>query len=227
MVAVRSGSSTLFSIRLDLTLDGPTRPGTRTVTGSFEIGFIFTVTISVSFDVTFGDERNTYPRSPYRVRPLIEAALRHDGNWRAAFDGSARGHVTPRELPAQRLILLPPWRACRHPEDGAAGRARCRASVRARSRAAPFSRSSTSSSAAGVGEPPRRRSSSRPPQFLELSDAEKLSRRCFEPFDAGVEIAGGDQPRADFQRARRRGVRGHLLPQAAPAAVLSPARRRS
>jgi hypothetical protein len=39
-----------------------------------------------------------------------------------------------------------------------------------------------------------------PAQFLDLSDSEKLSRRSFEPFEAGVEIAGGSAPRADAQK---------------------------
>ena len=37
-------------------------------------------------------------------------------------------------------------------------------------------------------------------QFLDMDDAEKLSRRSFERFDAGVEIAGTTALRADFQR---------------------------
>jgi hypothetical protein len=36
-------------------------------------------------------------------------------------------------------------------------------------------------------------------QFLDMSDAEKLSRRSFEPLDSGVEIGGGGAPKADFQ----------------------------
>jgi hypothetical protein len=37
-------------------------------------------------------------------------------------------------------------------------------------------------------------------QFLDMSDAEKLSRRSFDPFPAGVAVAGGNAPRATFQR---------------------------
>ena len=51
----------------------------------------------------------------------------------------------------------------------------------------------------------RRRSSSPPAQFLDMSDAEKLSRRSFEPFDAGVAVARRRRaPRADFRAQRRR-----------------------
>ena len=58
-----------------------------------------------------------------------------------------------------------------------------------------------------------------------MSDAEKLSRRSFEPFDAGVEIAGGDAPRADFQRHVDVTYEVDLRPQAAPADSVRPARR--
>ena len=36
-------------------------------------------------------------------------------------------------------------------------------------------------------------------QYLDLSDAERLSRRSFEPLEAGVEIASGTAPKADAQ----------------------------
>ena len=35
---------------------------------------------------------------------------------------------------------------------------------------------------------------------LDMSDAEKLSRRSFEPFQSGVDIAGGSKASADFKR---------------------------
>jgi len=103
MVAVRSGSSTLFSIKLDLTLDGPS-PFHAHVRASFEIGFIFTVTIPVSFDTTFGEARNT-SLPPVSVRPLLEAALRDDRNWRASADARVRSHVSARELPAGAPVV--------------------------------------------------------------------------------------------------------------------------
>jgi hypothetical protein len=39
-----------------------------------------------------------------------------------------------------------------------------------------------------------------PAQFLAMSDAEKLSRRSFEPFEAGVEAQSSAAPRAGFVR---------------------------
>jgi hypothetical protein len=81
MLAVRRGSSTLFSVRLDLTLEGPT-PWHANGKASFEIGFIFTVTISVRFDVTFGDAIATV-LAPVRVFDLLMEALNQRGNWSA------------------------------------------------------------------------------------------------------------------------------------------------
>src|SRR4030095_14743109 len=40
-----------------------------------------------------------------------------------------------------------------------------------------------------------------PAQFIEMSDAEKLSRRSFEKYDAGVRVAGGDRAKGDYYAA--------------------------
>jgi hypothetical protein len=37
-----------------------------------------------------------------------------------------------------------------------------------------------------------------PAQFLEMSDAEKLSRKSFEKYESGIRIGGGDRPNADY-----------------------------
>ena len=39
-----------------------------------------------------------------------------------------------------------------------------------------------------------------PGQFIDMSDAEKVSRRSFEPFEAGVEAQSSAAPQADFVR---------------------------
>jgi Family of unknown function (DUF6603) len=194
MVAVRSGGDTLFSIRLDLTLEGPT-PWHAHGTGSFEIGFIFTITVSANFDATFGEARNT-SLPPVRVAPLIEDALNADGNWRVITDVNLRQHVTNRELSAN-VAVIPPLGALAvtqkiAPLDIPLAR------IGARRVDGPNTFSIVNVSLGGL--PVRTITEQFPAaQFLDLNDAEKLSRRSFEPFDAGVEIGGGG-PRADFQR---------------------------
>ena len=80
MLAVRTGSHVLFSVRLQMTLEGPT-PWHAHGTGSFDIGFIFTVTFSVSFDVTVGDALSTL-LAPVDVIDALVTALTNLANWR-------------------------------------------------------------------------------------------------------------------------------------------------
>ena len=193
MVAVRSGGHTLFSIRLDLTLEGPT-PWHAHGTGSFEIGFIFTITVSANFDATFGEARNT-SLPPVRVAPLMEEALNADGNWRAIADANLRQHVTTREL---SVTVLSPLGALAVTQKIAPLNIPL-ARVGARRVDGPNVFSIVNANLGGL--PVHTITEQFPAaQFLDLNDAEKLSRRSFEPFDAGVEIGGGASPRADFQR---------------------------
>jgi hypothetical protein len=198
MVAVRSGTSTLFSIRLDLTLEGP-KPWHAYGRGSFEIGFIFTISISVSFDVTFGaDDNPVLP--PIRVTPLIEEALRADGNWRVFSEGHLRQHVSVRALPANAGVVIPPMGVLGVTQKIAPlGLALARFGSRHVDGSARFAIGNVT-----VGGVPAATTPAidlfAPAQFLELSDAEKLSRRSYEPFAAGIEVNGANAPKADFQR---------------------------
>lgn len=198
MIAVRSGSSTLFSIRLSLTLAGPT-PWHVHGTGSFEIGFIFTITISVSFDVTFGDERNT-TLPPIAVRPLIEEALGLDGNWRVLSDGNLHAHVTLRTLPKGAPLVVPPMGALAVTQKIAPlGVTLQRFGARRVDGGATFSIVNVHVGADPAGTDAQHEQFAAA-QFFDMSDAEKLSRRSYEPYPAGIAMAGGNAPRANFQR---------------------------
>jgi hypothetical protein len=197
MLAVRSGSSTLFAIRLDLTLEGPT-PWHARGRGSFEISFIFTITISVTFDVTFGDDRNT-SLPPVRVAPLIEAALAQDGNWRIARDGNLRNQVSLRQLPATAGLVMPPMGVLGVSQKVAPlGIALQRFGSRGVDGSASFSIVNVSFGGSSATRPVHEKFPAA--QFLAMNDAEKLSRPSFETFLAGVEIDGGNAPKADHQR---------------------------
>jgi len=198
MIAVRSGSSVLFAIRLDLTLEGPT-PWHAYGRGSFEIGFIFTITISVHFDVTFGDNRNT-SLPPIRVAPLIEAALGDDGSWRAVSDGVLRSHVTVRTLPAGSGVVIPPGGVLGVSQRVAPlGISLAHFGPRPIDGSANFSIVDVTVGQDGADTTPVTEQFAAA-QFLDMSDAEKLSRRSFEPFQSGVDVAGGGKARADFKR---------------------------
>jgi hypothetical protein len=200
MVAVRSGSSTLFSIKLDLTLEGPS-PWFAKIRASFEIGFIFKVTIPVSFDKKFGVEEDS-TLAAISVGPLIEEALKDDRNWRAFFDASARAHVSTRELPPLAPVLLAPVGGLAVAQKVAPLNLPLARFGSRRVEGKPtFKIVDVQLGGSGIDNPPAVVDQFPGAQFLDLTDAEKLSRRSFEPFDAGIQIAASDHTRADFQRA--------------------------
>lgn len=200
MLAVRTGSSTLFSVRLELMLEGPT-PWHATGRASFEIGFIFTITISVHFDVTFGEPRTT-TLPPVRVLPKLREALEQRGNWRATLPAGSRLSVSLREQPpddpalvvhpfgsleiGQKVVPfnLPISRfGTQRPEGGSTFRI------------SEVLIGATSAATTNVKD------QFAPAQFIEMTDAEKLSRRSFERFDAGLQVGAGDASRADYSSA--------------------------
>src|SRR5688500_20335995 len=88
MLSLRVGSSSFASIKLTLTLVGPT-PWKAKGTASFKICWFFT--LKVRFNKTFGESRNT-TLPDLVVLPLLAEALRANANWEA-------------ELPQQRHLL--------------------------------------------------------------------------------------------------------------------------
>ncbi len=197
MLAVRSGSSTLFGVRVDAILEGPA-PWHARGTGSFEIGFVFTITISVHFDVTLGDVLNLILPAA-QVFSLLTAALENAGNWRAVLPSGSSLSVSLRELPAggDALIVHPfgtleisqkvvPLNltidrfGAQRPDNG------------------KLFRISGVELGAGDAATDAAREQFAPAQFLDMSDAEKLSRKSFEKYDSGVRVGGGERPQADY-----------------------------
>jgi hypothetical protein len=196
MLAVRSGSSTLFGVRVDATLEGPT-PWHAHGTGSFEIGFIITVTISVDFDVTLGDPRTT-SLPPVQVMGLLTAAVANPGNWRTILPPGTGQRVSLRALPpgGEALVLHPSGTLEVSQKVVPLDLAIDRFGTQRPNHGTQFSISGVI-----VGTDPQTPQTLReqfaPAQFFDLSDAEKLSRKSFESYDAGVRI-GGNAPNADY-----------------------------
>ncbi|MVM29217.1 hypothetical protein GO755_04170 [Spirosoma sp. HMF4905] len=199
MLAVRSGSSTLFSVKVHLTLEGPT-PWHALGEASFEIGFIFTVTITVHIDKTFGEKRNDL-LLPVNVLDQLVAALNEASNWKVDLPAGNQ-HVSLRKLPQdlQHLIL--------HPFGTLSIRQKV---VPLRLEIARFGYQQpdgprrfdiTSVSVGNTTSTPTdadyEKEEFAPAQFIQLSDAEKLSRPSFEPFDAGLRVGGSPQPKSDY-----------------------------
>jgi hypothetical protein len=212
-IAVRSGSHVLFSIQLQLTLDGPL-PWHAHGTASFEIGFVFTITIHVHFDVTIGIGLETL-LAPLDVLAELAAALSDLGNWRARLPAASHQSVTLRAAdPAQALVL--------HPFgflEVSQRLAPLGVSIQRYGATRPEGGSLFEVVDVRVGGDLASTAPTReefaPAQFFAMSDAEKLSRPSFAQYDAGVAI-GGDAPVSDFMRRREVAYEVVYLPEHHP-----------
>ncbi len=202
MVAVRLGSHVLFSIQLQLTLEGPV-PLHAHGTGSFEIGFIFTVTISASFDITIDTGALLAALMPIDVLSLLIGALGDPQNWRALLPVGRSPAVVVRKLPDSdgRLVLQPagtleisqkvlPLNIAVQRLGGAASDTADAFTIKAVNfgdGAAPMS---------AVQE------EFAPAQFFDMTDAEKLSRPSFAQYEAGMAIGAEIGPKTDYMQSR-------------------------
>jgi hypothetical protein len=198
MLAVRTGSTTLFSVRLQLMLEGPAPLHARG-RASFEIGFIFTITISVKFDVTIGDPLSLL-LLPLRLLSLIEEAFRNDRAWQALPPSLHAPQVALRDFTGEPGIVFQP-----------AGVLAARQLIAPMN--LPLARVGANRIEGGnrftirevrvggeIAETTSVKEQFAPAQFLEMSDAEKLSSQSFAGFDAGMQIKDGDAPKSDFVR---------------------------
>ena len=190
-VDLKHGGTSLMSVSLDLELDGP-NPWHVSGTASAHILFI---TVSVSFDHSFGDPNQvTLPAED--PTPKLLTALNDVRSWNAALPADAERAVSllaPR--PDDKTVLLHPLgrlgvtqkvlplglRMARFGSAAPQGVDQFDLkdiTVNGQSlRAADFVTIADNFA---------------PGQFLELSDDEKLSRPPFEPHTAGVELTAND-----------------------------------
>jgi hypothetical protein len=216
-LAVRTGTDVLFSIKLQFTLEGP-KPLHAHGTGSFEIGFIFTITFSVSFDVTIGDPLADL-LAPFDVLGALVDALSNLGNWRPVLPPNSNQSVTLRSLPdpSKNLVLHPfgtlsiSQKLCplnigiqrfgsSTPDKGTVFRI---TGVRLGNSTSDEPTTTTSDEFA-------------PAQFFTMTDAEKLSRPSFSNYDSGVNIGGDLTPQTDWVRARQVTYEVIYVPEHAP-----------
>jgi hypothetical protein len=197
MLAVRSGSSTLFGVRVDALLEGPT-PWHAHGTGSFEIGFIITVTIKVHFDVTFGDSRTT-TLPTVQVMPRLTDALSNAGNWRAILPAGTTQRVSLRDMSASgAALVLHPFGTLEISQKVVPLNLAISLFGAQKPDHGTNFRISEVRLGGNMETPDAVREQFAPAQFFAMSDAEKLSHKSFEAYDAGVRVGGGDAPNADY-----------------------------
>jgi Family of unknown function (DUF6603) len=221
MLAVRAGGSVLFSIQLELVLEGPV-PWHAHGTASFEIGFIFTITIHVSFDITIGLPLDQM-LAPIDVLAELADALANPGNWRPRLPPSSHQSVTLRVLPDPRnMLIVHPFGLLEVSQKVVplnVAIQRFGSTTPDNGRVFRIVDAQLGGNAIDVAPTQEEFA---PAQFFEMSDAEKLSRPSFDRYDSGIAIGGESGRQTDFMRARAVTYEVIYLPEHQPTPVRYP-----
>jgi hypothetical protein len=192
----------LFSIHLELSLEGPT-PWRARGTGRLTIDlWLFEISISAEFDITWGDAEDT-SLPAISVLPLLETEFKKGENWRAKLPANSNLLVSLRKLDetAETLVL--------HPLG----------SLQITQRAVPLELNidKVGQQKTGDGkrfslkvESPELALSSQKPQekfaiaqFQEMSNDQKLSRPAFQDFAGGQELTAAGKQLGSSKVVRR------------------------
>lgn len=188
MLALRSGSKTIASISLDLTLEGITPWRAR---GTASLSLFWFLTVKVRFDRTWGEKRNAIVES-VALLPLVIDALARPANWRSEIPEGRNLLVSLRKTePVLDSTLV-------HPLGGLSisqqvvpfGVPIDRFGERTPSDHTVFAVSNlrVGGHAIAATEIQPARDQFAPAQFFDQTDAEKLSADSFVPYDAGVTL---------------------------------------
>lgn len=178
----------LFSIHLNLSLEGPT-PWRARGTGKLTIDlWLFEISISANFDVTWGDAQNT-TLPPVKVLPIIEAELLKDDNWRAQLPASSNLLVSIRKLEGtQETLVLHPLGTLQISQRAVPLNLKIdKVGNNKAEDANTFSMKVTTSGLSTTSNTPQEKFAIA--QYQELSNDEKLTRPAFQNFDGGVELS--------------------------------------
>ena len=104
-LALRDGTDELMGIHVHGELSGPNPFRAR---GEASID-LWLFSISIDFDVTWGDDAAAQIEAEVEVLPLIEAALKDDRNWLATLPANTHQNVTLKklQLPPEQIVLNP------------------------------------------------------------------------------------------------------------------------
>lgn len=202
MLALRAGSSTIASISLAFTLEGPT-PWHAHGTASLTICWF--LTIRVRFDQTWGEQRDTR-LDDIAVLPLLRSALADIGNWQAALPTDKNLLVTLKQTdPGSGLIVSPAGVLTISQKVVPLNIELEKFGSQKPSDASRFSIQQVTVGQAGATEPLTTsviREDFAPAQFFERSDTEKLTGKSFEKYDAGVRIRASEELKSEYAARR-------------------------
>ncbi len=183
-VALRKGSDVLFSLSVHCQLSGPT-PWHALGEASFSILFF---DVTVSFDVTWGDEGPAQLEQTVEVLPLVRAAISDDRNWVASMPANTHHTVTLKKLdvPEDSIVLHPFGVLSVSQKVVPLG-----IEINKFGNQQPTGATNFDLTFAG-GPTGEVREEFAPANFLKMSDSDKLSRSSFENMRSGLQFSTGD-----------------------------------
>jgi hypothetical protein len=198
MLALRIGSSSFASIKLSLTLEGPT-PWKAQGTARFKICWFFT--LKVRFNKTFGEARNT-TLPDLAVLPLLAEALRADDNWEGELPSQRHRLESIREAPeiTSQLLLLHPVGTLKISQKVVPLNVRI---DRIGSQRPTDAREFRITQVQPEATPVTPQEAFAPAQFFDLTDEEKLTSASFKDFDSGLRIGDAERLQTGYAAARQ------------------------
>jgi hypothetical protein len=200
MLALRVGTSAFASIKLQLTLEGPT-PWKARGTASFKICWFFT--LKIRFNKTFGETRNT-TLPDLAVLPLLAEALRAVDNWEGELPARRRRLESVKDAPAlEGQLLVHPAGTLKISQKVAPLNVRIdRIGGQRPSDAREFRIEGVQFGGSAIANPPAAQESFAPAQFFDMSDDEKLASPSFRNFDGGIRLGEPDRLHTAYAAAR-------------------------
>lgn len=196
----------LFSIQLKLMLEGPT-PWHAKGIGKLTIDlWLFELSVSADFDVTWGDAQNT-TLPPIAVVPLLKQEFEKVDNWRAELPAAGHLLVSLRQLEEQseeqsKKLVLHPLGSLQIAQRAVPLNLNLdKVGNRATSDGRNFSVAISSAGLSETGKSPQEKFAIA--QYQEFSKDEKLTRPAFQKFDAGVELSVSGRQLGSAKAVRR------------------------
>ena len=196
MLSLRVGSSSFASIKLTLTLEGPT-PWKAKGTASFKICWFFT--LKVRFNKTFGESRNT-TLPDLVVLPLLAEALRANDNWEAELPAQRHRLESMREaVESTTELLLHPVGTLKISEKVVPLNVRIDRIGSQRPSDGPEFQIRDTQPPATANTP---QEAFAPAQFFDLTDEQKLTSGAFRDHDSGIRVGDAAQLQTGYAAAR-------------------------
>ncbi len=199
MLALRRGSSSIASIKLDLTLEGTTP---WKAYGTARLKLFWFLTVKVSFSKTFGEERNiTFP--DIEVIPLLEAALSNTGNWQSQIPTRSHLLVSLKQIEAiGDKIITHPFGILEISQKVVPLNLR----IDKFGNQKPSDGNELHIQNVKIGTEAQNTAETEeffaPAQFFEKTDSEKISSKSFEKYDSGIRIVDSEKLDSDYYAKR-------------------------